>query len=191
MDSRNLIIDNAVKVLLQGGTLLYPTDTIWGLGCDATNADAIDKIYALKERDHSKSMLILCADQAMVERFVCPLSAEMDSLLLSTRPTTVILPAQTALLPPNLLASDHTVGVRLPQTPLLQCLIGRLDRPLVSTSANFSGTPSPAGFDDINPRLKQLVSLCLPPSCEDPRHDRHSSRIVKLNADGSITTIRD
>ena len=185
------VLDAVVATLTVGDTLLYPIDTIWGIGCDAANADAVEKIYALKQRDHSKSMLILCGNIAMVERFVGPVSGRVGELLsASARPTTVIMPLCHNLLAGNLVAADGTIGVRIPKMDFCQRMLARFGRPVVSTSANLSGCPSPASYAEIDEVLKRRVGFCVPPECEEKTAGR-SSRIVKLLSDGSVCVIRD
>lgn len=198
MERYYTVIENAVEILRQGGTLLYPTDTIWGLGCDASRADAVERLYAIKHRDHSKSMLILCADLAMVERYVGPVPPAAAALLVATgRPTTVILPAglpdrggNATLLADNLAAADGSIGVRIPQHALCQRLLALLGRPIVSTSANRSGEPSPSCYEEIGWGVVNAVDFCLPKGCEGS-HSSQASRIVKLLPDGCIRVIRD
>lgn len=176
----NDVINSAVAALNGGGTLLYPTDTIWGIGCDATNTAAVEKIYALKQRDHSKSMLILCEDIAMVERFIGRVGEEVATLLLSSgRPTTVIMPSTLDVLAGNLVAADGTIGVRIPNMLFCQGLLHALGRPIVSTSANLSGQPSPKSYSDIGADLLRRVDYCVPSSLEVPT-DGKGSRILKL-----------
>jgi len=185
----NDMIEQALDALIGGGTLLYPTDTIWGIGCDATNASAVERIYAIKERDHAKSMLILVSE-AM-------LSAGMPEgvrtlLLDGGRPTTVVVPAGyvEASLPDNLLAADGTVGVRVPRMAFCQELLARFGRPVVSTSANFSGKPSPQGYADIEEALKRRVDFCLPDAPQFRHPATGASRILKVEADGTVVVIR-
>ena len=206
------------RQILSGATLLYPTDTIWGIGCDATNSQAIERLYAIKQRDHSKSMLILVSDEAMLRRYIPSPSPEALQLLTSSnRPTTVIFPVRdntsieaagtmknnplrqaeegsetaNAILPDNLLAADGTIGVRIPKHAFCQELIQHLDRPLVSTSANLSGQPSPANFDQISPQLKQMVDLITDPIYdEQDGTSNKSSRILKVTPTG-ILVLRD
>ena len=185
----NDIIERALDTLNAGGTLLYPTDTIWGIGCDAVNPIAIERVYAIKERDHSKSMLVLVSAEMLSH----DLPGEVRRLLLeSERPTTVVLSVHYVALPlpQNLLAADGTVGVRVPQMDFCQELLRQFGHPLVSTSANFSGRPSPQRYADIEEELKCRVDYCLP---DDPSF-RHpvtgSSRILKVNPDGSVAVIR-
>ncbi len=185
----NDIIERALATLNVGGTLLYPTDTIWGIGCDAVNPSAIERVYAIKERDHSKSMLIL----ASAEMLSPEMPGEVCRLLLeSERPTTVVLPARyvALTLPQNLLADDGTVGVRVPKMDFCQELLRQFGLPIVSTSANFSGCPSPQCYADIEEELKRRVDYCLPddPSFHHPAIG--SSRILKVNPDGSLAVIR-
>ena len=190
MQSLTDIISRSVDVLLEGGTLLYPTDTIWGVGCDATNAAAVEKIYALKQRDHSKSMLILCADLAMVEQYVAAVDKQIACLLEGAgRATTVIMPIQHPGLAPNLQASDGTIGVRIPHMDFCLKLLRQFGRPIVSTSANLSGQPSPSAYSDINDALKTMVDYAIPPEYGNVSGGK-ASRIVKINCDGTLTVLR-
>lgn len=177
------IIEQAVKVLRGGGTILYPTDTIWGIGCDARNREAVEKLYAIKERDHSKSMLLLVeSGEWGVE------SGE--------RPTTYILPRerwQDLLgngIADNLPAADGSLGIRVPQHAFCQEVIRLLGAPLVSTSANLSGHPSPQRYEEIEEELKRRVDFCVPPLPEFLSTETRGSRIVKILPDGTQTIIR-
>lgn len=176
--------------ILNGATLLYPTDTIWGLGCSAVNPAAIEKIYQIKQRDHAKSMLILVADTTMLLRFVPHPAAEaLDLLLQPGRPTTVIFPAARNL-PDNLLAADGSIGIRIPRHTFCQQLLHAMGEPLVSTSANFSGMPSPTRYADIDPELFRRVDVAIPSRPEDESDQTTGSRIVKLTTEGQIQIIR-
>lgn len=187
----NDVVHSAVAVLKKGGTLLYPTDTIWGIGCDASNAAAVEKIYAIKERDHNKSMLILCSDMDMVERYVGRVGEASARLLLSSdRPTTVILPLSLSRLADNLTASDGTIGVRIPRMEFCHELLRLFGRPIVSTSANLSGRPSPSGYKNIETELISRVDYCVP-SAYERTTDGISSRIVKVDAVGNVVVIRE
>lgn len=177
------IIRQTVEVLRNGGTVLYPTDTIWGIGCDARCAEAVEKIYAIKERDHSKSMLVLTeGGEWKVE------SGE--------RPTTYILPREVWQgrmhldIADNLPAADGSLGIRVPRHVFCQEVLRRLGAPIVSTSANFSGRPSPRYYNEIDLALKQRVDYCVPPLAAFCSEETRGSRIVKVNADGSQTVIR-
>lgn len=177
-------LNSTIEILEQGGTILYPTDTIWGIGCDATNAAAIEKIYEMKQRDHSKSMLILCADEVMLRNYISgPMINSHED-----RPTTIIYP-NAINLPKNLLAADGSIGIRIPKMEFCQRLLRLFGKPIVSTSANLSGEPSPACFDEISMALKERVSYIVP---NRPEYNRNSqgSRIVKVASDGEIVIIR-
>ncbi len=190
MNAINDMIFSTVSALESGGIILYPTDTIWGIGCDATKGDAVEKIYSIKHRDHSKSMLILCANLAMVERYVGRVEGAAKSLLLdSERPTTVILPVEGEGLADNLIASDGTIGVRVPRMDFCQRLLQSFGKPIVSTSANFSGSTSPASFADIDSALAAAVDFVVPQKYE-LSEQTSSSRIVKMASDGQIVVIR-
>lgn len=177
------IIRQTVAALQRGATVLYPTDTIWGIGCDARNAAAVNRLYAIKERDRSKSMLVL------VEKGRWGVPG-------SQRPTTYILPRSVwhdtmrLEVAENLPADDGTLGVRVPDHPFCQEVIRRLGAPLVSTSANLSGRPSPRDYNEIEEALKQRVDWCVPPLAEFLSGESQGSRIVKLAADGTETVIR-
>ena len=179
----NDIITYSVETLLAGGIILYPTDTIWGIGCDARNHEAVERIYAIKERDHSKSMLVLVADGI--------LATEADS-----RPTTYIMPREKwepmlyGNVADNLPAADGSLGIRQPRHAFCQEVIRRLGAPLVSTSANLSGHPSPQTYSEIENAIKQRVDYCVPPLDEFMSAETRGSRIVKVNPDGTITVIR-
>ena len=183
----NEIIEQAVEALREGKTLLYPTDTIWGIGCDARNSGAVEKLYAIKERDHSKSMLVL------VERL--PKIPEIPDFP-GDRPTTYILPESIWRpllgdgIATDLAAADGSLGVRVPRHAFCQEVIRRLGAPLVSTSANLSGRPSPQHYEEIEEELKRRVDFCVPPLPELLSAETRGSRIVKLLPDGTSTVIR-
>ena len=176
--------------LLAGLAVLYPTDTIWGIGCDARNAAAVARLYKIKERDPQKSMLILCTED-IVDLDACPQLATDAG-----RPTTYILPPalwQRVLKTPvaaNLAAADGSLGIRLPRHTFCREVISRLGAPLVSTSANLSGRLSPQRYEDIDKELLRRVDFCVPPLAALESHETHGSRIVKLLADGTQTVIR-
>ena len=189
-------LDLTVDALRAGKTLLYPTDTIWGIGCDARRADAVERLYAIKERDHSKSMLILCAPE-QVECGEWRVGSEAWGIESGERPTTFILPSSVwrALLKvpvaDNLCAADGSLGIRIPRHAFCQEVIRRLGAPLVSTSANLSGRPSPRCYADIEEALRRRVDFCVPPLPPLLSEETRGSRIVRLNADGSATLLRD
>lgn len=183
-------IDATLQHLQQGETILYPTDTIWGIGCDATCSPAIEQLYAIKQRDHHKSMLILCANEAMVLRYVPSATEAMLRLCTeSDRPTTVIFP-QAQGLPANLLASDGSIGIRIPKHEFCHQLLLLLDHPIVSTSANLSGHPSPATYADIEPTLFKHIGYAVPNLPFFTQSTHVGSRILKVEANGIVTTLR-
>lgn len=181
--NNNEIIAYSVETLLAGGIILYPTDTIWGIGCDARNSEAVERIYSIKERDRSKSMIILVESGKW--------TMESDD-----RPTTYILPRAIwhdemhIAVADNITAADGSLGIRQPRHAFCQEVIRRLGAPLVSTSANLSGHPSPQKYNEIEEAVKLRVDYCVPPLEEFLSAETRGSRIVKVNPDGSLTVIR-
>ena len=146
-----------LKVLRAGGLILYPTDTIWGIGCDATNEQAVKRIYELKQREESKSMIILLADDRSLLKYVAAPEVEVfDYLENLTKPTTIIFDGALGLAD-NLINADGSIGIRIVKEDFCRHLVKRLGHPLVSTSANISGRPSPGTFADIEDEIKQGV----------------------------------
>lgn len=182
-------IEQCVIVLREGGLILYPTDTIWGIGCDATNIEAVKKVYAIKKREPDKSMLILAADTNMVDRYVEQLPEIAEELYDNTdTPLTIILP-NSKNLAEGLAADDKSIGIRIPDDPFCQEILRRLRRPIVSTSANFSGDPSPSWFGEINPDLLDKMDYVANWRQDDSSQNVPSS-IIKINADGTFKIIR-
>jgi L-threonylcarbamoyladenylate synthase len=150
-------IENCLNVLRNGGLILYPTDTIWGIGCDATNAEAVEKIYAVKERPSNKSLIILVADEREVLQYVAnPDLQVFDYLENAGKPTTVIYENAIGLAD-NLVGEDGSIAIRIVKDEFCRHLIKRFRKPIVSTSANFSDQPSPKNFRDIDDQLKNAV----------------------------------
>ena len=150
-------IKNALEALKSGGVILYPTDTIWGIGCDATNKEAVQRIYQIKKREDSKSMLILMENPALLDRYVNEVpEVAWDLVEISTTPLTVIYPGAKNLAG-NLIAQDGSIGIRFTKEKFTSQLLQRFRRPLVSTSANISGEKSPAFFDEISEEIKKAV----------------------------------
>ena len=150
-------VKKAIEALRKGSSILYPTDTIWGIGCDATHADAVDKIYQIKERDPSRSMLILVSDIQMAERYLDELPEIAVQLIeCSDRPLTLILDGAKNLAG-NLLAQDGSIGIRIPKDDFCQEMLWQFRKPIVSTSANFSGKASATCFREINPVLSGRI----------------------------------
>ena len=182
-------IAQAVKVLRDGGVILYPTDTVWGIGCDATNADAVAKVYAIKRRDDTKAMICLVDSDVRLQRYVRNVpEVAWDVMELATKPTTVILD-DAVNLAPNLIADDGSIAMRITREPFSKELCYRFQKPLVSTSANISGEPAAQNYRDIAPELLEAVDYV----CFSRRQEHKPpapSRIVKLTRDGVVTIIR-
>ncbi|MDR2679904.1 MAG: threonylcarbamoyl-AMP synthase [Tannerella sp.] len=182
-------IKNTCKVMAEGGLVLYPTDTIWGIGCDATNEDAVRRVYELKRRTDHKAMLVLLDSPAKIDRYVSEIpDVAWDLVDLADKPLTVIYPGGRNLAP-NLLGEDRSIGIRITKEAFSQKLCETFRRPVVSTSANISGQPSPLFFSDISDEVKQGVDYIVKYRREDKT--RHNpSGIIRFEADGSIQIIR-
>ena len=184
----NQEVHKAFETIQNGGIILYPTDTVWGIGCDATNAEAVKKIYALKQREESKSMIVLMNGETMMYN-VFKESPEVawQILDLSEKPTTLILdnPKNIAS---NIIAEDNTLGIRLVKEPFCFKLMERMKKPLVSTSANISGMPTPKSFKEISPEILNgvdyVVNLHQEKICNKP------STIIKLTNHNQVKIIR-
>ena len=182
-------IDAAIKVLKEGGVILYPTDTIWGLGCDATNEAAVEKIFKIKQRSDSKSLITLVADLDMVGRYVKEIPEIAIQLVeVNDKPMTVIYPGAMGLAK-NVVAEDGTVGIRIPDHEFCHQLIYKYRKAVVSTSANISGEPSPRSFAEISDEIKQAVDYVVGVRQEEPAGAIPSS-IIKLGAGGEVKIIR-
>lgn len=182
-------IRRAVEVLRAGGLLLYPTDTVWGLGCDATNTEAVERVYALKRSQNKKSMLVLCASPDMAVRYVnrAP-GVAFEVLEMATKPLTLILPGAAGVAP-NLIPDEGTLGIRIPDHAFCRELLRRFGRPVVSTSANLSGEPSPRRLEEVAPEIVAGVQMTV-----DRRFEGHPTRkpssIIAFAEDGSFQIIR-
>jgi L-threonylcarbamoyladenylate synthase len=182
-------IKNAVDVLKSGGVILYPTDTIWGIGCDATNPEAVARIYQIKKREDSKSMLVLMENPALLERYVNDVpEVAWDLVEISTTPLTVIYPGAKNIAA-NLIAEDGSIGIRFTKEEFTAKLLQRFRRPIVSTSANISGQKSPACFDEISEEIKSQVDYIVKYR-QDDIHPAQPSSIIKLWPGGRIDIIR-
>lgn len=182
-------IRQAIETMRRGGTILYPTDTVWGIGCDATNAEAVARVYAIKQRDDSKAMICLVDKADRISRYVRGVpEVAWDIFDYATKPTTVILDGASGLAP-NLLAEDGSVALRVTREEFSAALCYRLQRPLVSTSANISGQPAAQNYRDIAPELLEAVDyVCWTRRNE---HQPHTpSSIIKLSPDGTVRIIR-
>jgi len=179
----------ALAVLQKGGVILYPTDTIWGLGCDACNEEAVKEIYALKNRLDSKSMLVLIENAALLDRYVDEVpEIAFDLIELTDKPLTIIFDGAKNLAK-NLIAEDGSVGIRITTEAFSKELIRRFKRPIVSTSANISGKPSPACFDEIDQIIIDSVDYVVKYR-QDDLQKAVPSGIIKLGKGGEIKIIR-
>ena len=181
-------IDKALDVLKQGGLILYPTDTVWGIGCDATNAEAVDKIYKLKQRKDSKTMICLVADDRMLKKYIKKLpEVAYDILDISEDPITIIFD-EAQNLANNLIATDNTIAIRIPNDDFCFQLLRRFNGAIVSTSANITGFPTPKSFKEISQDILKgvdyVVNLHREKICAKP------SSIIKLGNDGKVKIIR-
>ena len=182
-------IEEALAVLKSGGLILYPTDTVWGIGCDATNAAAVARIYAVKKRSDEKSMIVLLADENEIPKYVTqPNPKIFDYIKGIHKPTTFIYEGGINLAK-NMIQADGTIGIRITNDAFCKKLINRFGKALVSTSANISGYPAPAIFEDIDFEIKSGVDYIVQHRQDDVTAASPSA-IIKLNADGSLTIIR-
>ena len=182
-------IQNALEVLRKGGVILYPTDTVWGIGCDATSTDAISRIFEIKHRQDSKSMVLLASDMDMVCRYVKEVPEMAVQLVdVNDKPMTIIYPGAQGL-PSGVVAEDGTVGIRVPMMEFCRQLSSSLGRPIVSTSANVSGERTPKCFAEISDEIKAAVDHIVDPRLENASSGQPSS-IIKVGLDYSIEIIR-
>lgn len=194
-------IQKALEVLRGGGVILYPTDTVWGIGCDATDPEAVAKIYAIKNREDSKSLVLLASDMDMICRYVKEVPEMAVQLVeVNDKPMTIIYPGAVAgekgcmkadrrALAFNTVAEDGTVGIRIPMMDFCQTLVAKFGRPIVSTSANVSGEATPKKFAEISEQIRNAVGHIVDPSLEKGATG-HSSSIIKVGLDYSIEIIR-
>ena len=199
------VLNEALAVLRDGGVILYPTDTIWGLGCDATNPVAVERIFGIKKRPDSKSLVLLACDLDQVARYVKEIPPmAVDLVEVNDRPMTLIYPGAIACPVPsegetpkadryrlayNVVASNGTVGIRIPQMDFCRQMANKLGRPVVSTSANISGKPSPVKFKDIPDEITGAVDYIVDPRLEAGATGQ-ASQIIKIGLRGEVEIIR-
>ena len=192
-------IQKALEVLRKGGIILYPTDTVWGIGCDATDPEAVAKVYAIKRREDSKSLVLLASDMDMICRYVKEIPEMAVQLVeVNDKPMTIIYPDAVAGSPSdkasrnclayNAVAEDGTGGIRVPMMEFCQQLVSRFGRPIVSTSANISGEATPKKYAEISQEIKDAVDHIVDPSLEKGSTGQSSS-IIKVGLDYSIEII--
>ena len=182
-------VAKALKIIQDGGIILYPTDTIWGIGCDATNTDAIKKIYKLKQRDEAKSMIILLDTENKLESYITDINPlAYDLIEYAENPLTLVMPGAKNI-SPAIISNDGSIGIRIVKHPFCEQLIQRLRKPLVSTSANISGKPSPQYFSQIDDEIINGVDYVV----DIDQHDmeiKTPSTIMKLAPDGRFEFLR-
>ena len=182
-------INNCIEALKKGELILYPTDTIWGIGCDASNAEAVKKIYQLKKREDSKALICLVSNQAMLERYVEEVpEVAYDIMDLAIKPTTIVFDKPKGLAK-NLIAADNTIAIRVASDKFCQYLINKFGKPIVSTSANISGNSTPKKFNTIAKEIIQGVDYVVDLFKE--KESSSSSSIIKLSNNGIVKIIRE
>ena len=199
------VLGEALETLRKGGVILYPTDTVWGLGCDATNPEAVSRIFGIKRRPDSKSLVLLASDLDQIARYVTAIpSMAIDLVEVNDKPMTIIYPGAKTYPAPaegeapkadkyhlayNTVASDGTVGIRIPMMEFCKEMAGKLARPVVSTSANISGQPAPRKFKDIPEEIKNAVDYVVDPRLEAGATGE-ASQIIKIGLRGEVEIIR-
>lgn len=182
-------INNCIEELKNGSLILYPTDTVWGIGCDATNEEAVKKVYQLKNREDSKALICLVANQAMLERYVEKVpDVAYDIIDLANKPTTIVFDKPKGLAK-NLIAPDNTIAIRVASDKFCQYLINKFGKPIVSTSANISEIPSPKNFFAISNEILTGVDYVV--NLHQEKENSSPSSIIKLSNDGTVKVIRE
>ena len=183
-------VDEAVRILRAGGVILYPTDTVWGIGCDATNAEAVDRIYRLKRSENKKSMLVLCASPDMTVRYVNKAPGiAFEVMEMATKPLTLILPGAVGVAA-NLIPDEGTLGIRVPDHEFCRRMLRTLGRPIVSTSANISGEATPVGLQEVSKEIIDGVDFVVNPRFEG-KPTRKASSIIAFGEGGEVKIIRE
>ena len=180
---------NSVNVIIEGGTMLYPTDTVWGLGCDATSEAAVAKVFKIKQRSESKSLIILVDGIEMLQQYIPSISEDVLNLLASTKKPTTIIYNNPVGLAKNVVASDNTVAIRIPQNEFCKQLISKFGKPIVSTSANVSGDKTPKSFKEISLAILDSVDYVV--NLQREEESDKSSTILKIAENGEIIVLRN
>lgn len=179
----------SLEVLRAGGVILYPTDTIWGLGCDATNQSAVQKIFDIKARSENKTLLVLADSEGMLERYVKEIpEIALQIISVSDTPVTIVYPKGKNLAP-GICQNDGSVGIRICSEPFCNELISRFRKPIVSTSANISGKDSPSCFSDVEESLTKAVDYVVKYRQDDQKKHKASS-VIRVDLDGTIKILR-
>lgn len=181
-------IQKCIEILKSGGIILYPTDTLWGLGCDATNEKAVAKIFNIKQRNDAKSLITIVSSDGMLQRYVNEVpELAWDIMDLATKPTTIIY-QNAKNLAQNCIAKDGSIGIRLIKNGFANQLVHKYNKPIISTSANISGVASPSSFNDINDIIKNGVNFLVNPQFDTG--NKQASSILKLDLNGEIKILR-
>ena len=184
------VIKEAVRILNNGGVILYPTDTVWGIGCDATNEMAIEKIYTIKKRSHKKPLIILIHNEDLLLNYVKSVPSAASKIIANdTCPTTIIYNQPINL--PKLLTHNKTIGIRVVKKHGINMLLKHFGKALTSTSANISHSKNPLFFEDISDHIKNSVDYIIPQIFNEVKTTHKASKIIKINRDSTIELIRD
>lgn len=182
-------LQNCLETLNAGGLILYPTDTVWGIGCDATNEEAVRKIFVLKEREDSKALICLVGNDAMLEKHIAQVpDLAYDIMDLSTRPTTIIYD-NPRMVAKSLIATDNTLAIRVASDKFCQYLINKFKKPIVSSSANKSGRATPKSFKEIDKAILTGVDYVV--NLHRDKTTSNPSSIIRLGNDGTVKVIRE
>jgi len=189
MDDILTEVNQCCDILSQGGLILYPTDTVWGIGCDATNAEAVDKIYSLKKRSNTKTMICLVANDFMLEQHVEKVpELAYDIMDLATKPTTIVYESPKGIAK-NLIAADNTLAIRVASDKFCKYLIKKFKKPIVSTSANLAGQPTPKAYKEIPDEILKGVDYIV--NLDRDKVKSTPSSIIMLGNDGTVKVIRE
>jgi len=188
--NKDHIIQRSIEVLNDGGVILYPTDTVWGIGCDATNPKAIEKIYSIKKRSKKKPFILLMDNTELLLNYIYSLPEISHKIINnSTQPTTIIYPGPINL--PNILIYQNTIAVRMIKTTYLKELLSIFKKPITSTSANISGNTTPQKLINIDDGIKKEVDYIIPQNFMNHKNNKKSSRIIKIHKNSKIEIIRE
>ena len=185
----NSAVNESLSVLKKGKVLLYPTDTVWGIGCDATDEKAVQKIYQLKSREESKSLIILVDSIEMLQKYVGSISAKILKILEESKKPTTLIYNNPKGLAKNTIASDKTIAIRIVKSGFCHELIRRFDKPIVSTSANTSGKPTPKSFSEISPAILESVDYVV--ALHQNQTAEKPSTILRITEAGDIAILRE
>ncbi len=189
MINNNVQIEETLEYLIRGNVILYPTDTVWGLGCDATSEEAVLKIFDIKKRKESKSLVLLVDGLEMLKNYVEDIPENLEVVLKAAKKITTIIYKNPIGLAENVVAKDNTIAIRIVEDEFCQQLIAEFGKPIVSTSANVSGKPTPKSFKEIDASILDAVDYVV--NLHQGKITNSPSRIIKFDEDGSVKVIRD